>query len=168
MRRVPVIGEPASLDGRKDFAIRDNDARLDEIFASALSELMKGFNALLVKPGASAGSRSVAKNKSDPKDQYQMIVEKAWIVWPMMREAVTLARARCDLQRDALLSQLSKAWQKPEFCVRRDAAGPEVERLFPRAESFDAEWYVGPVNSTSGTPKEKPTKAATKRPRKAK
>lgn len=188
MRRVAVIGEPASLDGRRDFAIRDNDARLDEIFASALSELMKEFNALLEAPSVSGRSRSVAKNESDPKDPYWLIVEKAWIVWPMLREAVTLARARCDLQRDALLSQLSKAWQKPEFCVRRDAAGPEVERLFPRAESFDAEWYVGPVNSKSGTtPKQKAgarqstkrstsakrantavAKAATKRPRKSK
>src|SRR4029079_1134355 len=95
--------------------------------------------------GAAANSTSVAQNTSLPGDPFQAVVDRAWDAWPLLREAVMLARARCDLQREALMSQLSKAWQKPDYCVRRDSAGPECEGLFPRAESWDSDWYVGSV-----------------------
>jgi hypothetical protein len=150
---IRVIGEPASLDGRKDFAVRDNATRLCEIFSRTLEKLRQDFEDLMTQPGivarqeetfGGAGKRALAKD-----DPIQQAVEKAWAVWPMLREAVTLARARCDMQREAMLSQLSKAWQKPDFCVRRDAAGPEAERLFPRIESWDDHWYVGGVTKSS-------------------
>ncbi|MEO5818044.1 MAG: hypothetical protein ABIT20_22435 [Gemmatimonadaceae bacterium] len=150
IRQMEVVGEPASLDGRRDFAVRDNAARLTEIFALALEELRHQCNEMVTAlttetHAADATSTSIAENSSAPNAPFQAVIEKAWNVWPLLRESVTLARARCDLQRDALLSQLSKAWQKPDFCVRRDSAGPEAERLFPRAESWDASWYVGAV-----------------------
>jgi hypothetical protein len=127
--------------------------RLNEIFTRTLEKIREDFTALIARPEVVArqkerfvGSGKAARPSNDP---IQMAVEKAWAVWPMLREAVTLARGRCDLQRDALLSQLSKAWQKPDFCVRRDAAGPEAERLFPRVESWDDYWYVGGTNTSS-------------------
>jgi hypothetical protein len=149
--RIQVNGEPTSLDGRRDFAVRDNTSRLTEIFNQALTELGHKYDSMvaLMKTPAQAEiatSTSVAENSSAAGDEFQAVVEKAWGAWPLLREAVTLARARCDLQRDALMSQLSKAWQKPDFCVRRDSAGPEMERLFPRAESWDADWYVGALS----------------------
>jgi hypothetical protein len=57
--------------------------------------------------------------------------------------AVALARKRCDFQREALFNKLSRAWQKPDFCVKRDAAGVDRNRLFPLAESWDDDWYYG-------------------------
>ncbi len=193
IRRMGVVGEPTSLDGRRDFAVRDNGSRLTEIFTQALTELRHQCHdmvAALSSPeyADAATSTSIATNTSAPGDQFQVVVEKAWGVWPLLREAVSLARARCDLQRDALLSQLSKAWQKPDFCVRRDSAGPEAERLFPLAESWDADWYVGAVTiddegkamadlaviTSYGAPRrdqpavEKPAKVARKRSRTSK
>ncbi|MDB4888496.1 MAG: hypothetical protein JWL61_351 [Gemmatimonadetes bacterium] len=163
--RLEVMGEPSSLEGRKDFAVRDNSTRLSEIVARALAELLRQFQKLAATPAspalrAAANSTSVADNKSAKGDPFQVVVDDAWNVWAMLRDAVALGRARYDLQRDALMSQLSKAWQKPDFCVRRDSAGPDMERLFPRGESVDDEWYVGamrpdvhqsPTTSTSVT-----------------
>ncbi|MEP6733534.1 MAG: hypothetical protein ABJE10_23010 [bacterium] len=151
---MPVKGEPASLNGRKDFAVRDNGARMREIFAIALEKIRAELRELIGSPQFKADQHAAFNSAplTDPgaaADPYRTAVEKAWAVWPLLREAVTLARARCDLQREALLSQLSKTWQKPEFCVRRDSAGPEKERLFPRAESWDNEWYVGAMHSMS-------------------
>ena len=60
------------------------------------------------------------------------------------KEAVALARQRVELQRQAVFNRLAKAAQKPDFCVRRDAAGPDRDRLFPLAESWDEDWYYGP------------------------
>ncbi len=60
-----------------------------------------------------------------------------------MRELVRLAQERCDKQREALLNELARAPQKPDYVVWRGAAGTERDRLFPRAQSFDDTWYVG-------------------------
>ena len=59
------------------------------------------------------------------------------------REAVALARRYCNVQREALLNKLSRAFQKPDFCIRRDALGPERNRLLPITLSWDEEWYTG-------------------------
>ena len=60
-----------------------------------------------------------------------------------LRQIVALARAYCDAQRNALLNKLSRAYQKPDFCVRRDAVGPYADTLLPLSFSWDAEWYYG-------------------------
>ena len=73
------------------------------------------------------------------------------------REAVDLARRRCSLQREALINMLSKGFQKPDFVIRRDSAGPDRERLFPRAEAWDDNWYVGPpIEESRDRPDGKP------------
>jgi len=59
------------------------------------------------------------------------------------REAVALARKYCNVQREALLNKLSRAFQKPDFCVRRDALGPDRDRLLPITLSWDEDWYSG-------------------------
>jgi hypothetical protein len=67
--------------------------------------------------------------------------EQMWLI-DIVREAVQLADRYCDVQRDALLNKLSKAYQKPDFCVRRDSVSPAVrEKYFPRSESWDEDWY---------------------------
>lgn len=65
------------------------------------------------------------------------------------KEAITLCRELSALQRRALLNWVSLLWQKPDFVVRRDAAGPDRERHFPRAQSWDDDWYAGPPLSKS-------------------
>ena len=68
-------------------------------------------------------------------------------------EAIKLCRDRSALQRQALLNRLSKGWQKPDFVIRRDSAGPDRERLFPRAESWDDQWYAGPPIKAPAAPR---------------
>ncbi len=60
-----------------------------------------------------------------------------------LREAVAMARKLCEAQRQDLFDTLSRAWQKPDFCIRRDAVGSERERLLIAIGSWDADWYYG-------------------------
>lgn len=60
-----------------------------------------------------------------------------------LREIVELARAYCDAQKNALLNKLSRAYQKPDFCIRRDAVGPFADTLLPLSFSWDPQWYYG-------------------------
>jgi hypothetical protein len=67
--------------------------------------------------------------------------EQVWLI-DVVREAVQLADGYCAVQRDALFNKLSKAYQKPDFCVRRDSVGPAArDKYFPRSESWDEDWY---------------------------
>jgi hypothetical protein len=59
-------------------------------------------------------------------------------------EIVTLARAKCKVQYEALINKLSRAFQKPDFCLRRDAFSPaDRDRFLPLALSWDEDWYYG-------------------------
>ena len=59
-------------------------------------------------------------------------------------DLVKLARAKCEVQYEALLNKLSRAYQKPDFCIRRDAVCPsDRDRLFPKNLSWDPDWYYG-------------------------
>ena len=75
-----------------------------------------------------------------------------------LRQAVVAARKYCGAQDEALLNTLSQAWQKPDFCIRRDAVGPERDRLLTVTGSWDDEWYYGGLlteksAATDSTPK---------------
>jgi hypothetical protein len=78
------------------------------------------------------------------------VAKKILAATDSFREAIDLVRERVVLQREALFNRLSKTYQKPDFCVRRDSAGPEADRHFPLNESWDEEWYVGPEISAAG------------------
>ena len=57
---------------------------------------------------------------------------------------MSLARARCELQFEALVNKLSRAFQKPDFCLRRDAFSPaDRDRLLSNALEWDGDWYYG-------------------------
>ena len=60
-----------------------------------------------------------------------------------LREAVVLARRYANAQSEALLNTLARAWQKPDFCIRRDAVGDLKDRLLTVTGSWDADWYYG-------------------------
>ena len=75
-----------------------------------------------------------------------------------LRQAVVAARKYCSAQDEALLNTLSRAWQKPDFCIRRDAVGPERDRLLTATGSWDDEWYFGGLlaqqaSAAASTPK---------------
>jgi hypothetical protein len=57
-------------------------------------------------------------------------------------QAVEQARTYCDAQYEALLNKLSRAYQKPDFCIRRDTV-PDPNQLLPLSLSWDCDWYYG-------------------------
>jgi hypothetical protein len=81
----------------------------------------------------------------DGKASQVEVLEQVWHAGASILELATLARQRSGIQRETLFTLLSGASEKPDFVVRRDAAGPERDRLFPLAESFDEDWYAGPA-----------------------
>ena len=58
-------------------------------------------------------------------------------------EAVELARSHCGAQREALLNRLSRAYQKPDFCILRDSVGTRSDELLAASLSWDKDWYFG-------------------------
>ena len=80
---------------------------------------------------------SLAQSQSPPT-QAQLLA-----VADTLREAVVLARRYANAQSEALLNTLARAWQKPDFCIRRDAVGDLKDRLLTVTGSWDADWYYG-------------------------
>jgi hypothetical protein len=64
---------------------------------------------------------------------------------PEMAELVQLSRQKHQFQLDIFLNKLAKAYQKPDFCILRDAF-PVADRqpLLPIEQSWDDHWYYGP------------------------
>lgn len=59
------------------------------------------------------------------------------------RELVELARKVCDQQREEVHLKFARAFQKPDFCLRRDAVGSYGDELFDKALAWDDDWYYG-------------------------
>jgi hypothetical protein len=63
---------------------------------------------------------------------------------PEIAELVDLTRQKRRLHLDILLNKLAKAYQKPDFCILRDAfPAKDQNSLLPRIESWDEHWYYG-------------------------
>ena len=62
---------------------------------------------------------------------------------PLLLEISELFRQAYRRQRRSVLDRMSKAAQKPGFCVPRSAAGSKKDRLLPKEYSWKG-WYVGP------------------------
>lgn len=60
-----------------------------------------------------------------------------------LREAVTSARHWCDAIEQAIRDALARAYQKPDFCIRRDAVGSYSGQLLATTWSWDEGWYRG-------------------------
>jgi hypothetical protein len=58
-------------------------------------------------------------------------------------EMVQCARRHCDAQKEVLLNKLSRAYQKPDYCLRRDAFGDQATKELPLPLSWNADWYYG-------------------------
>jgi hypothetical protein len=80
------------------------------------------------------------------------LTELAGLVWAShddLQDAVSLARDHYALHRLAVLNAMSRDEQKPDHVVRRDAAGPEANRIFPLDDSWDETWYAGVPGNVS-------------------
>ncbi len=79
-----------------------------------------------------------------PREDARTRLEKVRAHADEIAEIIVLARNKRQLQLAALLNKLSKASQKPDFCIRRDAF-QEVNResLLPIEQSWDEHWYYG-------------------------
>jgi hypothetical protein len=116
----PIQGEPSATNNL-DASVRANQARLQA--------LIKEFD---LKPL--------------PKPTVRQTRE--WMTWAkqqseQFRHMVELARSLCDAQKEAFLNKISRAYQKPDFCIRRDSVGSRANELLPLSLSWDENWYYG-------------------------
>ena len=112
-----VVGEP-SANNNLDMQVLGYRIKLEELLDHApLADLV---------------------HAAGPPTQTQLLA-----VAEPLREAVVLARRYANAQREALHNTLARAWQKPDFCIRRDAVGDLKDRLLTVTGSWDADWYYG-------------------------
>jgi hypothetical protein len=162
---IKIEGIPSSAVDRSDYAVRDNQSRLTELNDKAfdstrkvVEELLKDYDAMktLIEHAAAEAPPSTAAAPTSQGDQsaaavsaafaarYQGNIDRLLATSDAVREAIELVRERCVLQREAVFNKLSRAYQKPDYCIPRDAVGPEREHMFPMSESWDEDWYYGP------------------------
>jgi len=117
---LAIQGEP-SASNNLDASVRANQARLQT--------MIKEFD---VKPMPDQAVRQ----------------SREWMTWAKQqseefRHMVELARSLCDAQKEAFLNKLSRGYQKPDFCIRRDSVGSRANELLPLSLSWDEKWYYG-------------------------
>jgi hypothetical protein len=119
-----VKGEPSPHNNLDTVALAD-EQRLKDMLAALDKELSDEVQ------GGDSIEAIMLKGAAHSSEEAQM---------------VTLARAKCAVQHEALLYKLSRAWQKPDFCLRRDALNPgDRDRLLPLSLSWDPDWYYGDI-----------------------
>jgi hypothetical protein len=118
-----VAGEP-SESNNLDTYVAANKNRLQALITDLKSKLQ-------LKPGSEPGSAEVD------------VLETAVANAEEFRQVIDLARRFCDAQLQALLNKLSRAYQKPDFCIWRDAVGAGKNSLLPMSLSWDGNWYYG-------------------------
>ncbi|MBL0171173.1 MAG: hypothetical protein IPP90_10655 [Gemmatimonadaceae bacterium] len=108
-----------------------------------LEELLKRLQAMDANIPATAASESPDSPGETADKRMQRLRDETVARRDTLRELVRLSRERCDMQREALFNELSRAAQKPDHVVWRGATGTERDRMFPLAQSWDESWYVG-------------------------
>jgi hypothetical protein len=139
IRNNDVLGRPSKED---DAQVRGEWTRLNEL----LAEIQRVVGAEPTEPLRQV----LKKGQSTQVDQFlrETIAGQRGLLIDKLREAVFLAGRYCDVQHAALINKLSRAYQKPDYCIRRDAVGPWCDELLPLTLSWDSEWYYGPTSST--------------------
>jgi len=126
---TPVIGSPSEDD---DPQVQADQTRLRQLLKVLNNTKEAGDLDSELTEGQSTKIEELFGGR--PSDQ-------VWLI-DVVTQAVQLADRYCDVQRHALWNKLSKAYQKPDFCVRRDSVSEAVrEKYFPRSESWDEDWY---------------------------
>jgi hypothetical protein len=121
IQRLDIKGEP-SAQNNLDPTVQSNNFRLKEVLDSL---------------------RAVFNNELSPGDPPEAYLDLARAHGEEFRQLVDLARRCCAAQQTALLNKLSRAYQKPDFCIRRDALGSYRDQLLPLTFSWDENWYYG-------------------------
>ena len=117
-----VQGEPSPHNNLDTVALAE-ETRLREMLAILQTELNDG---------------------AEPGDSPEAILDRARAHSTEEGEMVNLARGKCQVQFEALINKLSRAYQRPDFCLRRDAfSADDRDRLLPMALSWDKDWYYG-------------------------
>jgi hypothetical protein len=133
IRTLDVIGEPSNLSSL-DVSVRAYWIRLKELMETLRnSESTHLYSCVATSTGSKLSDRL----------EEEQAAQNTWRLIEQYREAVLLASKCCDAQNDALLNKLSRAYQKPDFCIRRDSVGSDCDRLLPTTLSWDDDWYVG-------------------------
>ena len=119
---MEVIGEP-SPHNNLDTGALAGEERLRELLAIFAAEM---------------------KDELKPDEPADAQLESAIAHSTEEGEMVALARQKCDVQFDALINKLSRAYQKPDFCIRRDGFPLDNrDRLLPPTLSWNEDWYYG-------------------------
>lgn len=142
--KLTVVGEPVATDPAFDLARGDNQARLNQLVTHEFPELLR-----YVKRLPPDGRIPRGRDEDETRQIRAEVTSRIAAAILLFREAMNLCRERCQYQRMALLNLLSRGWQKPDFCVRRDSAGADRNRYFPLDQSWDEDWYVGPAAAES-------------------
>jgi hypothetical protein len=88
--------------------------------------------------------RAELADESKPEDPPAVKLEAARAHSTEEGQMVDLARQKCEVQYEALINKLSRAYQKPDFCVRRDSfQAQDRDRLLPLPLAWDPDWYYG-------------------------
>jgi hypothetical protein len=120
-----VKGEPSPHNNLDTVALAD-EVRLKDMLDTLDNELKDE-----EQTGASKLDKLVKGGEAHAEEVAQMVL---------------LARAKCMVQFEALLFKLSRGFQKPDFCLRRDALKPgDRDRLLPLSLAWNEDWYYGDV-----------------------
>jgi hypothetical protein len=131
---MDIVGEPSTHNSLDPVALA-NQERLEKMLVTVNAELDDEKDAVL---------RAATDQPPDQAALNETLLSMLMTHVEEEGEIVSLARAKCQLQFEALLNKLSRAFQKPDFCLRRDAFSPaDRDRLLPIALSWDEDWYYG-------------------------
>jgi len=122
IQRTGVQGEPSPHNNLDTVALANED-RLGEMYD------------LLVR---------VLSDDAREQDSFETKLAKAAAHATEIAQMEALARSKCQVQFEALVNKFSRAYQKPDFCLRRDAFSlADRDRLLPLSLSWDVNWYYG-------------------------
>ncbi len=135
-----IVGPIPAIDGHKQYFLVDR-CHLDAI-AEAKKRVLPAFS-------ESPGAPPMPPFVDFIRDLFPGLAEDLHNPYELddcdptpLANLFSMARDEENRQIGALLDWLSKAAQKPDFCLPRDAVGPEKDKLFPRSQSWDERWYA--------------------------
>jgi len=151
---LSIAGQP-SEQNNLNTRVANDLRRFTEVNRQLWNEFTVGFLA-----AQSAGKLELP---DEIKNIDPQLLQWAFDHTAQFQQLVDLARRYCEAQGDAFLNKLSRAYQKPDFCIRRDSV-PDCTDLLPYSLSWNADWYYGeqPARPAAVKSPSAPTVAASK------
>jgi hypothetical protein len=131
-----IVGEP-SEHNNLDYRVSADQRRLNELLRQVADELTKELLIVL-------NLNKLAEKKTEEKEDLSPELLR-WVFdhTAQFQRLVDLARGFCNAQTQAFLNKLSRAFQKPDFCIRRDSVGDDCNQFLPLSLSWNEDWYYG-------------------------